>query len=100
MDGALSRRRHAPGGGEIRADLDKPMVLASLTLVDLTMSSAYVIMDITNPEKQPTVIAEIRMPRHILRITQFNPLKTDNTDDILDLLWYAPRVLEMWPEHL
>lgn len=31
-----------------------------------------------------------------LQITQFNPLKTDNTDDILDLLWYAPRVLEMY----
>lgn len=31
-----------------------------------------------------------------LQITQFNPLKTDNTDDILDLLWYAPRVLELY----
>lgn len=27
-------------------------------------------------------------------ITSFNPLRTDNTDNILDLLTYAPRVLE------
>ena len=29
-----------------------------------------------------------------LQITQFNPLKTDNTDDVLDLLCYAPKVME------
>ena len=33
-----------------------------------------------------------------LEITQFNPLKTDNVDNILDLLCYAPRVLEMYGE--
>lgn len=31
-----------------------------------------------------------------LQITQFNPLKRDNTDDILDLLQYAPKVIEMY----
>lgn len=31
-----------------------------------------------------------------LQITQFNPLKTDNTDDILDLLTYMPKVLELY----
>lgn len=35
-----------------------------------------------------------------LQISQFNPLKTDNTDDILDLLWYAPKVLEMYGEYV
>lgn len=33
-----------------------------------------------------------------LQIMQFNPLRRDNTDDILDLLAYAPKVLEMYGE--
>lgn len=33
-----------------------------------------------------------------LQITQFNPLKRDNTDGLLDLLTYAPKVLEMYGE--
>jgi hypothetical protein len=35
-------------------------------------------------------------PQIHLQISQFNPLKTDNTDDLLDLLTYAPKVLEMY----
>ena len=35
-----------------------------------------------------------------LQITQFNPLKTDNTDDLLDLLCYAPKVLELFGEYI
>lgn len=35
-----------------------------------------------------------------LQITQFNPLRTDNTDDILDLLCYAPKVLEFYGEYV
>lgn len=35
-----------------------------------------------------------------LQITQFNPLKRDNVDDVLDLLTYAPRVLEMYGVHI
>lgn len=35
-----------------------------------------------------------------LEITQFNPLKTDNTDDVLDLLAYAPKVLSEFGEHV
>jgi hypothetical protein len=31
-----------------------------------------------------------------LQIKQFNPLKKDNVDDVLDLLAYAPKVLEMY----
>lgn len=37
-------------------------------------------------------------PEVHLQITQFNPLKRDNTDDILDLLCYAPKVIEMYGE--
>jgi hypothetical protein len=33
-----------------------------------------------------------------LQIMQFNPLRRDNTDDILDLLAYSPKVLEMYGE--
>jgi hypothetical protein len=35
-----------------------------------------------------------------LQITQFNPLKRDNIDDVLDLLTYAPKVLEMYGEYV
>jgi hypothetical protein len=33
-----------------------------------------------------------------LQITQWNPLKKDNVDDVLDLLCYLPKVLEMFGE--
>lgn len=35
-----------------------------------------------------------------LQIAQFNPLKTKNVDDVLDLLCYAPRVLELFGEFI
>jgi len=35
-----------------------------------------------------------------LQITQFNPLKRDNVDDVLDLLTYSPKVLEMYGEYV
>ena len=35
-----------------------------------------------------------------LQITQFNPLKRDNTDGLLDLLTYAPRVLQEFGEYV
>lgn len=35
-----------------------------------------------------------------LQIMQFNPLKKDNEDGILDLLTYAPRVVEMFGEYI
>jgi hypothetical protein len=34
------------------------------------------------------------------QITGFNPLKRDNTDGILDLLTYAPKVIEMYGEYI
>jgi hypothetical protein len=42
---------------------------------------------------------EARAAAH-LQISQFNPLKKDNTDGILDLLTYAPRVMEMYGEYV
>jgi len=35
-----------------------------------------------------------------LQITQFNPLKKDNVDGVLDLLAYAPKVLEMYGDYI
>lgn len=35
-----------------------------------------------------------------LQIMQFNPMRRDNTDDILDLLAYSPKVLEMYGEYV
>jgi hypothetical protein len=45
------------------------------------------------------VHAECKLEVH-MQITQFNPLRTDNTDGILDLLTYAPRVLVEYTEEL
>lgn len=33
-----------------------------------------------------------------LQISQFNPIKRDNTDGLLDCLTYAPKVIEMYPD--
>lgn len=53
------------GGGEIRVDMDKSDTSSIYTYdpsTDRTMSSAYFILDITNPEAPPTVLAEITFP--------------------------------------
>jgi len=42
-------------------------------------------------------IDEARLSLH-MQITQFNPLKRDNTDGILDLMTYAPRVMQEFAE--
>jgi hypothetical protein len=43
----------------------------------------------------PSVRGEV-----FLQIMQFNPLRRDNTDDILDLLTYAPRAIELYGEYI
>ena len=45
-------------------------------------------------------VAKSCKPQVHLQITQFNPLRTDNTDDVLDLLTYSPKVLEMYGEYV
>ncbi len=50
------------GGGKIAADLDKSDGGVYDASVDRVMSSAYYILDITNPEVEPTVMAEITFP--------------------------------------
>ena len=36
----------------------------------------------------------------VYKITQFNPLKTDNVDDILDLLVYLNKVIEQFGAYI
>lgn len=48
------------GGGQITADMDKTDGSTVNAGVDRTMSSAFFILDITDPESAPKVIAEIR----------------------------------------
>ena len=47
------------GGGKVRADLNKADGMAYNPDVDRTMTSAYFILDITNPESPPTLLGEI-----------------------------------------
>lgn len=47
-----------------------------------------------------TYVGEACIGEAYLQIMQFNPLRRDNTDDILDLLAYAPKVLEMYGEFI
>lgn len=45
------------------------------------------------------ICAECKAAAH-LQISQFNPLKRDNTDGILDLLTYMPKVVDMYGEYV
>jgi hypothetical protein len=51
----------------------------------------------TNPE---ILISDSVRSQVLTQISQFNPLKSNNVDGILDLLTYAPRVLVEMPHHL
>lgn len=50
------------GGAKIQTKIDKLTSNAYDAATDKTMSSAYVILDITNPEKPPVLLGEITMP--------------------------------------
>lgn len=45
-------------------------------------------------------VSEKCKPAVHLQIAQFNPLKRDNTDGLLDLLTYAPRVIEQYADFI
>ncbi|GAB1408919.1 hypothetical protein MASR1M90_00730 [Desulfovibrionales bacterium] len=57
------------GGATIKADVDKDGAFTNGT--DRTMSSAYVIVDITDPEQPPNILAELAIPG--LGFTTCNP---------------------------
>jgi type IV pilus assembly protein PilY1 len=50
------------GGARIAVDIDKSDDDAFNPEIDRTMTSAYVIMDITDPERPPVLLAEIALP--------------------------------------
>ena len=50
------------GGAAMEADIDKTDGNTFNAGIDRTVNSAYVIMDITNPESPPNILAEISMP--------------------------------------
>ncbi len=51
------------GGGRIQADMDKMDGNSFFSGTDRTMSSAYFILDVTDPESPPEVIAELAFPK-------------------------------------
>lgn len=74
------------GGAKIDIDVDK----ATPYTGDRTASSAYVIMDITNPEQPPTVLGEIRMPKQGFTtcFPTVMPMGTANTQASTNNEWY------------
>ena len=50
--------------------------------------------------KGEVIIEEEAKAAAYAQIISFNPLRTDNTDGILDLLTYAPKVIEMYGEYI
>ena len=50
------------GGGTVNADLHKSAGNAAPVSTDPQMSSAYIIMDITDPETPPRLLAELKFP--------------------------------------
>ena len=47
-----------------------------------------------------TYLSNAVRPQVFSQVTSFNYLKTNNTDGILDLLTYAPKVLELYGEYI
>ncbi|MFH1488307.1 MAG: hypothetical protein ABII06_05345, partial [Pseudomonadota bacterium] len=50
------------GGGKIQADMDKTDMSAFSGATDQVMSSAYFVLDVTDPESEPVVLAEFAFP--------------------------------------
>lgn len=77
------------GGGKIAADINKNNLLDSS---DRVMSSAYVIMDITDPEGEPALLGEIRMPKlgFTTNYPTVMPMSTQNANGTADTNnnWY------------
>ena len=72
------------GGAEIGIDINKDGT------ADRTASSAYVVMDITNPEQPPTLLGEIRMPRQGFTTCYptVMPMSARNANTATDNQWY------------
>ena len=78
------------GGGEITADMDKTDGSSEVPDVDRTMTSAYFILDITDPESPPTVIAELSFDGlgYTTCFPAIAPMKDKDTSGINQNEWY------------
>ena len=77
------------GGGEVVADMDKTDG-GSVQIGDRTMTSAYFILDITDPESEPEVIAELSL-EHMGYTTCYPaviPMKDKDDSGINENEWY------------
>lgn len=72
------------GGAEIGIDINKDGT------ADRTASSAYIVMDITNPEEPPTLLGEIRMPRQGFTTCYptVMPMSARNANTAANNQWY------------
>lgn len=72
------------GGAQIDIDITKN------GLVDRTATSAYIIMDITNPEQEPTLLGEIAMPGQGFTTCYptVMPMSKRNANIEIDNKWY------------
>lgn len=72
------------GGAEIGIDINKDGT------ADRNASSAYVVMDITDPEQPPTLLGEIRMPGQGFTTCYptVMPMSKRNADTAADNQWY------------
>ncbi len=72
------------GGAQIGVDVTKNGV------ADMNATSAYVIMDITDPEQAPTLLGEITMPKQGFTTCYptVMPMATPNSNSTADNNWY------------
>ena len=87
------------GGGKITIDTGADGFLpAPNNTDDLTRSSAYVIMDITDPESEPTLLAEIQLPDQSLTTVYpaamaFKESKQDNPNGWYLIFGSGPEII-------
>ncbi len=78
------------GGAKIETDINKMDGNALNATIDRTLTSAYIIMDITNPEQSPTLLGEITMPGQGFTTCYptVMPMSSPNANNATDNQWY------------
>lgn len=78
------------GGAAMEVDIDKTDGDAFKEGLDRTVSSAYVIMDVTDPESEPGVLAEISLPGQGFTtcIPAIMPMSSPNAKNADENKWY------------
>ncbi|MGE4443020.1 MAG: pilus assembly protein [Desulfomicrobium sp.] len=78
------------GGAAMQVDIDKTDGDAFKKGLDRTVSSAYVIMDVTDPESEPGVLAEISLPGQGFTtcIPVVMPMSSPNAKNADENKWY------------